>query len=235
MSEQRTESSTASTLSRQQFEAYAPLVQRLSLRVASRAPSGISIAALQAAAWQGVLLALEQRAPAQAVPGAQATDAMEAYVAHRATAAMLDLILGTAPQAKAARVVSRRIATVFRDEEYPRELPEDGVARAFGATVPEYRDALLAVHRAGMARIDLLDIDREELCVEAEAPSAGSVGDMGAALELLPEEQKTLLALLYQHDCTHEEASAIMSVLVDVVILWRTEAMHRLRAALGRV
>lgn len=235
MTEQCARSSKASTLSRQQFEGYAPLVRRLSLRVASRAPTGTNVAALQAAAWQGVLLALEQRAAAEVVAGNGATDSLDAYVAHRATAAMLDLILATAPQAKAARGVSRRIATVFRDEEHPRELPEEAVAQAFGATVLDYREALLGVHRAGMARIDLLDIDREELCVDAEAPAAGVATDLAAALEQLPEQQKTLLALLYQHDCTHEEASVIMSVLVDVVILWRTEAMHRLRAAMGRV
>ncbi len=61
---------------------------------------------------------------------------------------------------------------------------------------------------------------------------------MGAAvaeaIETLPERLQQVLALYYQEECTLREIGAILGVGESRVCQLHSEAVHRLRAAIGK-
>ena len=91
----------------------------------------------------------------------------------------------------------------------------------------------------GMARLELLDLDH----LEVEGTSDGvdeavSKRQLGAAvadaIEHLPPKLQQVLALYYQEDCTLREIGSVLGLTESRISQLHSEAMHRLRALIGR-
>jgi RNA polymerase sigma factor for flagellar operon FliA len=108
-----------------------------------------------------------------------------------------------------------------------------------GVSVDGYRDLLQRISTGGMARLELLDLDNLDVEGANEDVDDG-VGrrQLGAAvadaITDLPPKLQQILALYYQEDCTLREIGAILGVSESRVCQLHSDAMHRLRAMVGR-
>jgi RNA polymerase sigma factor for flagellar operon FliA len=224
------------TLSRAEYERYLPLVRRTAMKLARRLPSHVTVADLISYGWIGLLDAFERASPDMDA------DEFEAYAVYRVRGAALDHLRTLDPASRAARALSRKVARAISEltnERGGRAPEEEDVAARLEMTVDEYRSALERLGRAGMDRLEMLDIDElpvggnEELQDE-RVTRKELTGVIARAIDELPERQRLVLALYYQEERTMREIGIILDVSESRVCQIHTEAIHRLRAAAGK-
>lgn len=225
----------ARVLSAEHYRKYLPIVRRTAMRVARKVPSHITVADLTGYAWIGLVEAF-----------ARATDDMdedefEAYALYRIRGAMLDYLRSLDSHSRASRALSRKVTRAIQKltRIHGRQPEEEEIAAELELTLLQYRATLASLDRAGMNRLEMIDIDAETMADGAELPddSAGrkeiqrAVAD---AITQLPERLQQVLALYYTEECTLREIGAILDVSESRVCQLHTEAVHRLRAAVGK-
>jgi RNA polymerase sigma factor for flagellar operon FliA len=125
------------------------------------------------------------------------------------------------------------------DESSVTGLTEKQIADALGLDESSYQDHLARISEAGMTRLEMLDFDHDEVDSGVEpADDELSRREMAVALsvaiEELPPRLQQVLALYYQEECTLREIGAVLGLGESMVSRLHTEAVHRLRAAIGR-
>ncbi len=91
-----------------------------------------------------------------------------------------------------------------------------------------------------MSRLELVDIDQIDAVPDRkDAPDELAEQRLLAtavakAIEHLPLRLQQILALYYQEDCTLREIGAVLQVSESRVCQLHAEAMHRLRAHVGK-
>jgi len=200
------------------------------MRVARRAPSGISVEALCRRGFVGLLDGLTTAAAM--APG----ETLEAYVEHRIRGAMLDFMRSANPAFAAARAASRDLARLLRrlrDEGSPH-AGADELASGLGLDATAYADLLTRIAEAGLARIDVIDLE--------EGPQQDPSGEepracrrtLANAIVQLPLRERNLLGLLFEEELSIEEASAVLGCTSRAVTCLLTQTIHRLRADIGK-
>ncbi|MBX3206266.1 MAG: FliA/WhiG family RNA polymerase sigma factor [Labilithrix sp.] len=224
------------TLSRAEYERFLPLVRRTAMKLARRLPSHVTVADLVSYGWVGLLDAFERASPDMDA------DEFEAYAVYRVRGAALDHLRTLDPASRAARALSRKLARAVAEltSERGGDPPsEEQIAARLEMSVAEYRAALERLGRAGMDRLEMLDIDELEVGGKEEGPDERATrkeltGVVAAAIDALPERHRLVLALYYQEERTMREIGSILEVSESRVCQIHTEAIHRLRAAAGR-
>jgi len=229
------EQRAARVLSAADYRKFLPIVRRTAMRLARKVPSHISVADLTGYAWIGLVEAFARST-------ADMDEAQfEAYALYRIRGAMLDYLRSLDTQSRASRATSRKVTQAIQRLTHGLLRPpeEEEIAAELSMTLIEYRSTLAALDRAGMNRLEMLDIDTELPADGAELPeeAAGrkemqqAVAD---AIQTLPDRLQHVLALYYTEECTLREIGAILDVSESRVCQLHTEAVHRLRAAIGR-
>lgn len=224
------------SLTRADYDRFLPLVRRIAMRLARRIPSHISVNDLVSCGWLGLVEAFS-RADAN-----MPIEEFEAYASHRVKGAMLDYLRGLDPATRQIRNASRRVTRAIAQlsKQLSRVPDEVEIAKAMNLTLEDYRDMLLMIAGAGMARLEILDVEQlDAMSDSGEAPDEEAGKRMLAellegAIGTLPERLQQVLALYYQEDCTLREIGAILNVTESRVSQLHTEAMHRLRAVIWR-
>ena len=223
------------TLSREEYERFLPLVRRTAMKLARRLPSHVTVADLVSYGWVGLLDAFERASPEMDA------EEFEAYAVYRVRGAALDHLRTLDPASRAARALSRKLARAVAEltSERGGEPPgEEQIAARLEMSVLEYRAALERLGRAGMDRLEMLDIDEVEVGGKEEgprsAPRSAAHRRVATAIDALPERHRLVLALYYQEERTMREIGSILEVSESRVCQIHTEAIHRLRAAAGR-
>jgi RNA polymerase sigma factor for flagellar operon FliA len=223
------------TLDHKAYEKFQPLVRRTAMRLARRVPSTITVADLVGYGWVGMMEAY-QRSSAN-----MPDEEFEAYALYRVRGAMLDYLRSLDPATRDMRRASRRVTRAIRDlsTRLGREPEEGEIATLLGMDTGAYRTLLEKIAAAGMARLELLDLDDlEEGAASATADDAVDKRKLGEAvalaIETLPAKLIQVLALYYQDDCTLRQIGLVLGVSESRVSQLHTEAIHRLRAAVGR-
>lgn len=224
------------TLTREDYERYLPLVRRIAMRLARRVPSHISIGDLISSGWVGLVEAFSRCG--EDMP----TEEFEAYASHRVRGAMLDYLRGLDPATRQARNASRRVTRAISDLTHSLGRPpeEEEIADALGLELDAYRTLLTQISSAGMSRLEIVDLDRIDTVTDksdgpdeiAEQRLLAEV--VAEAIERLPLRLQQVLALYYQEDCTLREIGAVLQVSESRVCQLHAEAMHRLRADIGK-
>ena len=133
----------------------------------------------------------------------------EAYALYRVRGAMLDYLSGALIRVtRDLRRSSRRVARAIRDlsQKLGREPEEEEIAESMGMQLRNYRELLEKIAAAGMARLELLDLDDIELEQNGEtvddAVAKRRLADaVVVAMETLPPKLVQVLALYYQEEC----------------------------------
>ncbi|MEO8876700.1 MAG: sigma-70 family RNA polymerase sigma factor, partial [Polyangiaceae bacterium] len=183
--------------------------------------------------WIGLIEAYRR-----AQPGMPENE-FEAYALYRVKGAMLDYLRGLDPATRSTRKTSRLIARAIAtlSQQLGRAPEEEEIATSLQMTMEQYRQSLTDVAAAGMARLELIDIDN----VNPEQSHDNNGDDkrlissaVVSAIGTLPERLQQLLALYYQEDCTLREIGEVLGITESRVSQLHTEAIHRLRASIGR-
>jgi RNA polymerase sigma factor for flagellar operon FliA len=217
------------------YERFQPLVRRTAMRFARRVPRHITVADLVGYGWVGLMEAYRRADPN--MPPKE----FEAYASYRVRGAILDYLRSLDPATRELRRSSRNVADAIRKltGEKVRAPEEDEIAAALSLSVDDYRDLLQRISTGGMARLELLDIDNLEV-EDANKDIDEGIGEkqlsvaVAEAITHLPSRLQQILALYYQEDCKLREIGAILGVSESRVCQLLSEAIHRLRATVGR-
>jgi RNA polymerase sigma factor for flagellar operon FliA len=223
------------TLDRDAYARYLPLVRRTAMRLARRVPSTIAVSDLVGYGWIGLMEAYQRSDPK--MPEGE----FEAYALYRVRGAMLDYMRSLDPSTRAVRRASRGMARAIRSlsTKLGREPEEQEIAKELELTINDYRGLLDKIAAAGMARLELLDLDDLDVAsagtsAEDEAGKRQLADAVATAINKLPPKLAQVLALYYQEDCTLRQIGLVLGVSESRVSQLHTEAIHRLRAAVGR-
>lgn len=218
--------------------AHVGLVKVMASRLAHRLPPQVEVSELVSVGVLGLIDAAGRFKPSLGVP-------FSAFARRRIHGAMLDSLRGLdwAPRAvrKLRRDVDGAIAAVRRNvgrEPAAAEIAAElGVAEAeYDRMLDQLRSAELATirqHNTGDGRAALeVEID------SAEWPSARLERQelrelLAGAVAELPERERHILALYYEEELTLAEIGEVIGVGESRVSQLRTQAIARLRAALG--
>jgi RNA polymerase sigma factor for flagellar operon FliA len=229
------ESRARRTMDSVEYERFLPLVRRTAMRLARRVPASITVADLVGYGWVGLMEAYQRSATNMP------EEEFEAYALYRVRGAMLDYLRSLDPATRDLRRASRRVAHAIRDlsQRLGREPEEEEIAEAMGLQLRVYRELLEKIAAGGMARLELLDLDDVELESPGEpiddAVTKRRLADaVVTAMDTLPAKLLQVLALYYQEGCTLRQIGAVLGVGESRVSQLHSEAIHRLRAAVGR-
>jgi RNA polymerase sigma factor for flagellar operon FliA len=232
---QQAETNARRTLARADYDRYLPLVRRIAMRFARKVPAHITVSDLVGYGWVGLIEAFQRSEPG--MPEEQ----FEAYALYRVRGAMLDYLRSLDPGTRELRSSSRRVAGSIRTltKTLGRPPEEEEIAKELDMSLEDYRALLGRVAKAGMARLELLDIDNHEVSSGDESVDEGVqkkqiASAVVSAIETLPERLQQVLSLYYQEECTLKEIGAVLGVGESRACQLHTEAVHRLRAAIGK-
>ncbi|MFO0670902.1 MAG: RNA polymerase sigma factor FliA [Polyangiaceae bacterium] len=231
----RAEARAKRTLSAAEYEKYLPLVRRSAMRLARKVPAHITVADLISYGWLGLVEAFQR------ADGTMTDEEFEAYASYRVRGAMLDFLRSLDPTTRSVRAISRNVTKTIAklSQELGRAPEENEIAASMGVSVDAYRQLLTRVGESGMARLELLDVDQVDVAdggdgAEELVMKKNLLDAVTEAIEELPERLQQILALYYQEECTMREIGSVLGVSEARVCQLHAEAIHRLRAAVGK-
>jgi RNA polymerase sigma factor FliA len=219
--------------------AHVSLVRVLAQRLAHRLPPEVELNELISVGVLGLVEAANRYQPAFGVP-------FDAFARRRVHGAMLDALRSLDWVPRSVRRLRRELdAAVARlRHELKREPREAEIAEAMSLTPDQFDHALeelRALELANIRPLDAMGPDGESLLHVAVDPGEGPVAQferrelrelLCRALEGLPERERQILALSYEHELTLAEIGAVLGVSESRVCQLRSLALSRLRATL---
>jgi RNA polymerase sigma factor for flagellar operon FliA len=224
-----------------------PLVRRLALQLVARLPSSVELDDLLQAGMMGLLDALRRD---QRMPQAQ----FETYAVRRIRGSMLDELRCQDWLPRSVRSKARDIeqAMAALHQQLGRAPTEQETANALGLSLQDYRAML--EDACGVQIIHYEDMGRSQEAADAAPEPAHGHGQetplwadnplqclmskglrkaLVDAIERLPERERQLLALQFEHDLSQKEIAAVLGVTEGRVSQLRSQAVIRIRAALA--
>lgn len=218
---------------------HAPLVRSMAQRLARRLPSQVDLSDLVSVGMLGLIDAAGRYRDSLGVP-------FDAFARRRVHGAMLDALreLDWAPRSlrRLRRDVDTTMARLRR--ELGREPLEAEIAAAMHVSPAEYDKVLDQLKTLDVGNARLVDAGTEdggsrlELCIDpADGPAvllerSELRAHLAEAIAQLPERERQILSLYFDHELTLAEIGAVIGVGESRVSQLRTQAMARLRTLL---
>jgi len=218
---------------------YAPLVRKLASQMIARLPSNVELDDLVQAGMIGLMDALSRYETGH---GAQ----FETFATQRIRGAMIDELRGGDWLPRSVRRSQRSIDTAIHavEQRLKRSANESEVAAEMGLNLTDYQQLLGEARGAQLVYLDELGgadsedgfLDRH-LGDERSEPS-NVLGDtrfrsaLIAAIENLPEREKQVMGMYYEHDMNLKEIGAVLGVTESRVCQLHAQAVSRLRSKL---
>ena len=216
--------------------AHVGLVKALAHRLRRRLPSQVELSELVSVGVLGLIDAASRYQPALGVP-------FDAFARQRIHGAMLDALrrLDTVP--RSVRRLQRQAEDAIGRlrHELGREPELEEIAAAIGVSPDQYTHLLDELRLLDLAVVRRSGDDAASLVDVAIDPGAGPYVQLerrelrqrlAAALAQLPERERQILALSYEHDLTLHEIGQVIGVSESRVSQLRTQAIARLRSLL---
>jgi RNA polymerase sigma factor FliA len=210
---------------------YMPLVKRLAMHVKGRLPEALQLDDLIQAGLIAVLRLLRSGAADAGSEGMLRRAVINAMLdeARRETWAPVRTVRQARTAVAAMRAVRQRTGRDASDEE---------VAREMGIALADYHRLLMDI--AGMRLLQIDEFDERE---EAQLQVAGSqetslhrsrlMAALAAAIAALPEREKLVVSLYYEHELNMEEVGKVLGLDKSTVCRAHGRALLQLRGALG--
>jgi RNA polymerase sigma factor for flagellar operon FliA len=204
------------------------------MRLVRKVPEHITVGDLIGYGWVGLMEAYQRAQPD--MPEQE----FEAYASYRIRGAMLDYLRTLDPATRDLRRASRQLTEAIRvlTAKFNRPPQEEEIASELEFSLDEYYALLQRISQGGLARLEVLDLDRvdvdsESVAVDEDVSRRELSSAVAEAIETLPAKLQQVLALYYQEDCTLREIGLVLGVTESRVCQLHSEAMHRLRACIG--
>ena len=222
--------------------AMAPLVKRVAYEMRQHLPPHVEMDDLVGAGTLGLVDALRKFDPSRNVK-------LESYARHRIRGGILDALRTLDPASRDMRRRVRKVEKTYRELETRLGRPVQGeeVARALGISLRVWHRWAQEVHALGFegwqhsetaaiaaklpareegrAVVRQLTEDPFDLCYRREQREL-----LNRALERLPERERLIVTLYYQHDLTMKEIASRLAVDESRVSQLHAEALQRLKS-----
>lgn len=222
----------------QQIVQYAPLVKRLAFLLLAKLPASVDVDDL---IQNGMIGLLDALARYKEVQGAQ----FETYAVQRVRGAMLDGLRETDWLPRSIRREMRQVEIALRqlEQEYGRPPSEGELAKAMGMPLPEYQKLLQEARGHQLVYIEDLAADNGDDYLERHVAATqldplaileeeGTRTALVAAIEVLPEREKLMMALYYEQDFNLREIGDVMGITESRACQLHSQAVARLRSNL---
>ena len=216
---------------------HADLVKRIAYHLAGRLPPQVEIQDLMQAGMMGLLEAAQNYSSGRGA-------SFETYAGIRIRGAMLDALrkLDWAPRSVHRKARAAALALREVEARLGSQATETDVAAQLGVSLPEYQrvlqDALgcqlLHFNEGDPGEDSPLDRvadaapDPERLALDDSRRKA-----IATAIEQLPERERLVLSLYYEHELNLKEIGAVLKVTESRVCQLHGQALLRLRALLA--
>lgn len=230
----------AGTLTKdKQVAGYIPLVRRIAYLLMARLPASVEVDDLIQNGMIGLLDAMDRFEDGM---GAQ----FETYAVQRIRGAMLDGLRDNDWLPRSVRKEMRRVEEVLRllEHEIGRPPSETELAKALDMPLADYQKLLMDARGHQLVYIEeVSDGNGEDYLDRHSAASvpdplhileeAGTRQALVDAIEVLPEREKLMMSLYYEQDLNLREIGEIMGVTESRVCQLHSQAVARLRSAIG--
>jgi RNA polymerase sigma factor for flagellar operon FliA len=218
---------------------YAPLVKRIAHHLLTRLPASVQVDDIIQAGMIGLMDAINRYEDGH---GTQ----FETYAAQRIRGAMLDELRANDWLPRSLRRTQRTIEQALsRLEQKLGHAPgEREVAAELGVSLDEYQEMLAGARGAQLLYAeDFGDADSSESffdrnCADTQADPFTQLKDaqfrlaVVAAIEKLPEREKTVMGLYYEKELNFREIAAVLGVTESRICQLHSQAIARLRTKL---
>lgn len=223
----------------QQVAAYVPLVRRVAYLLMARLPASVEVDDLIQNGMIGLLDAMDRFEDGM---GAQ----FETYAVQRVRGAMLDGLRESDWLPRGVRKEMRRVEEAIRllEHEIGRPPSEAELAKAMDMPLADYQKLLMEARGHQIVYIEEVSDGNGEDYLDRHGTNtvpdplqileeAGIRQTLVQAINLLPEREKLMMSLYYEQDLNLREIGEIMGVTESRVCQLHSQAVARLRAAVG--
>lgn len=215
-------------------KSHAVLVKKIAHHLAGRLPRTILLDDLMQAGMLGLLEALRSYDDTKGA-------SFETYASIRVRGYMLDEVRRNDWVPRSVYRNSRLIARAVRKVEnrHGREASDHDVAQELGLGLPEYHELLADTNGAHLYGFDDLGVTDDVLCDQvngaATEPQASVLdadfkSQLATVIDGLPQNERMVLSLYYEHDLNLKEIGDVMGVTESRVSQIHSQATHRIRA-----
>jgi RNA polymerase sigma factor for flagellar operon FliA len=218
-------------------ERYAPMVRRLASQLIARLPANVELDDLVQAGMIGLMDALSRY---EAGHGAQ----FETFAMQRIRGAMIDELRGGDWMPRSVRRNQRAIETAVHavEQRLRRAASEAEVAAEMRLSLAQYQQMLGDAHGGQLLYLDdMVGADSDESFLDRQPGSDATdpvriVDDerfrtaLAKAIEALPEREKQVRGMYYEHDMNLKEIGAVLGVTESRVCQLHSQAVARLRS-----
>ena len=218
---------------------YAPMVRRLASQLIARLPANVELDDLVQAGMIGLMDALTRY---EAGHGAQ----FETFAMQRVRGAMIDELRGGDWMPRSVRRNQRAIESAVHavEQRLRRSATEAEVAAEMGLPLAQYQQMLGDSHGGQLLYLDEMvgpDTDESFLDRQPGTDATDPIkvlnddrfrGALAAAIEALPEREKQVMGMYYEHDMNLKEIGAVLGVTESRICQLHSQAVARLRVKL---
>jgi RNA polymerase sigma factor for flagellar operon FliA len=220
-------------------ERYAPLVRRIASQMIAKLPANVELDDLIQAGMIGLIDALSRYETGH---GAQ----FETFATQRIRGAMIDELRGSDWLPRSVRRNQRAIETAVNAVEQRTKRPatESEIAAHMGIALAAYQQMLGDAHGGQLFYIDDFGgSDSEDGYLDRHVGDEASDpvrvmsderfrASLATAIENLPEREKQVMGMYYEHDMNLKEIAAVLGVTESRVCQLHSQSIARLRTRL---
>lgn len=218
-------------------KAHTLLVKRIAYHLLGRLPRSIQLDDLMQAGMVGLLEAALNYDESKGA-------SFETYAGIRVRGHMLDEVRRNDWVPRSVHRNARMIAEAVREVENKlgRDAKDKDIAKALGISLEEYAHMLSDANGAHLYGFDDLgvtdDLLKSDGAAQLPEPQARVLKDelknnIAEIIKGLPEKEKLVLSLYYEHELNLKEIGEILDVSESRVSQLHSQATHRIRARIG--
>lgn len=214
-----------------------PQVRLIARRIHDRLPESVNLDDLVSTGVLGLIAAIDRFDPSQNVK-------LKTYAEYKIRGAILDSLRGLdwAPRQQRRRAKQIEAAIASAEQRLHRTPTEEEVAAELGQSIEEYHAWLVDSRGLSLGSLEASsgdDENRDLLKFIADDRESGPSRllerselqkILAAAIEKMPEIEKTVLSLYYHEELTLREISRIVRLHESRISQLKTQAILRLRA-----